>query len=111
MEYLKFLLTVIKEPIEWVSINKYNKEYDLWFANAIKNYEFVRLNEFEVMIDGKILWAANYPYGIFSPRILKEKIEHNGRIYYMTDDPKVRYSPSKFNIYKANKKLKHTLGV
>lgn len=105
MEYLKFVLTMMFSPLSWMNLHKYNKEYDEWFVNAIDKHEFKWLNPYVVMIDGKVLWIANYPYSCFHVLEVEKSFSFDGRTVYFTKDPEVVYRPSKFNIYKAEKKL------
>lgn len=67
MEWIKNIFFVITNPSYWIMNYPYNKEFDNWLLNAIKTHNFENFTEHSVVIDGKILWIANHPYGSFTP--------------------------------------------
>ena len=110
MEYLKFLLEYITSPSWWIIIGRYSKVHDEWLLNAMEHYKFQPLNSCEAVLDGKIIWTENYPYSSFTPRILSYETGDAGQMYFTEfTDPRFVARPSRFTIYKANKKYMEDL--
>lgn len=100
-------LITLLNPSYWLMLEKYDKNVDEWLLNAMKHYQIIlkyadsRKHVYEIIIDGKILWVANYPYSAFTYRYLETDMFGA----CLTNDCANSGRPSRATIYKFNKIL------
>lgn len=64
----KNLLFRIIRPNFWILLYPYNKSWDEFILNSLKITHPKVIDRYEIELNGRIIWASNYPYGFGTPR-------------------------------------------
>ena len=64
MYRIKKIIFALTHPMHWLRNYRYSKHADAWFDTALLNPEFEVHNEYEVSLNGVMIWYTNYPYAV-----------------------------------------------
>lgn len=93
MNKVLFYITLPIRFSYWMRLEKYSKEWDIKLNQLLDNNEFEIIDGYNAKLGDTKLWYENNPYSCFK--------------YFIRLTPSYGYTvmPSRYTVYKANKKL------